>query len=59
LSIQEVAHWDEVTILVGVDRGVLEDLAGVRLWANAHVFLAKVPDLSVEASVLLWDVLAI
>ena len=41
-----------VTLLV-LDGGVLEDLAGVGLWTNAHVLLAEVLDLSVDIGILL------
>ena len=41
-----------VALLV-VDGGVLEDLAGVGLWADAHVLLAEVLDLSVDIGKLL------
>ena len=53
LSVQEVADWNEVVTLLVVDGGVLEDLAGVSLWANAHVLLAEVLDLSVDIGILL------
>lgn len=55
LSVQEVADWNEVVALLVVDGGVLEDLAGVSLWANAHVLLAEVLDLSVDIGILLQN----
>lgn len=39
--------------LLGLDGGVLEDLAGVGLGADAHVLLAEVLDLSVDIGILL------
>lgn len=53
LSVQEVADWNEVVTLLVVDGGVLEHLAGVGLWADAHVLLAEVLDLSVDIGILL------
>lgn len=53
LRVQKVADWNEMVALLIVDRGVLEDLAGVGLWADAHVLLAEVLDLSVDIGILL------
>ena len=53
LCVQEVADWNEVVTLLVVDGGILEDLAGVGLWADAHVLLAEVLDLSVNIGILL------
>ena len=55
LGVQEVADWNEVVALLVVDGGVFEDLAGVSLWANAHVLLAEVLDLSVDIGILLQN----
>ena len=39
--------------LLIVNGSVLEDLAGVGLWADAHVLLTEVLDLSVDIGILL------
>ena len=53
LCVQEVADWNEVVTLLVVNGGVPKDLAGVGLWADAHVLLAEVLDLSVDIGKLL------
>ena len=48
MSVQEVAHGDDMAA-VGVDGRVAEHLLGVGLGADAHILLAEMLDMAVDA----------
>ena len=57
LSIKEIADWHCMTILLGMNGGVLEHFLGMTLWADSHVLLAEVLDLSIDIGILLRSII--
>lgn len=55
LSIQEVADWNQMITLIGMERGVLEHLLNVMLWTDTHVFLPESPNMAINVGVFLHD----
>lgn len=48
LSVQEIADWNWVSSLIGMNTGLLEHLIDMALRSDAHILLSEVLDVGVD-----------